>query len=79
METSTEKRKIYLSSAKILTDFFKGQGRYSVATGDGYYNLTIQQLNISDTANYSCIEYMKLPNGDENSSESIVHLKVEGI
>jgi len=79
MRTNVETRRMYSTSTKDLTDVVKIQGRHSVATGGGFYNLTIRELKIADTADYVCIEYMTSSDGFEDTSESTVRLNVEGM
>jgi len=75
--TGATSMKIYSTSSKQLADDLKKQGRHLVSDDGGFYNLTIQQLNLGDTADYVCIEYMP-SGGFEVPSESTVRLNVEG-
>ena len=64
-----EYRRIY--SITGLQRGFNFTGRYSVSKGDGYYNLTIKNLNISETGEYVCIE--NLGDGRKSSMQLSVN------
>jgi len=51
---------------------FHHTGRYSVSEGNGFYNLTIMNLNISETGEYICIDNRGL------GPRSSIHLFVNG-
>jgi len=78
MRNSSGTRRIYVTSSKDITTGFRRDGRHSVTAGGGFYNLTIQRLNIGDTADYVCTEYTMLAEGSEQPSKSSVHLNVAG-
>jgi len=78
MRNGAGTRRIYVTSTEDITTGFKKDGRHSVTVGGGFYNLTIQRLNIGDTADYVCTEYTMLAGGSEQPSESSVHLSVAG-
>jgi hypothetical protein len=51
---------------------FNATGRYSVSEGNGFYNLTIKNLNISESGEYICIE------NEGFGSRTSTHLFVNG-
>jgi len=65
-------RKIYADG--ILQAPFMETGRYSVSASDGFYNLTIRMLNISEAGKYVCHE--DLGNGPAHSTQLSVLGKI---
>ena len=53
-EDHDQYRRIYSTTG--LQRGFNFTGRYSVSGGNGYFNLTIKNLNITETGEYVCIE-----------------------
>lgn len=47
-------RRIYTCGS--LTRYFQEIGRFSISVGDGFYNLTISDLLVNDTGDYTCCE-----------------------
>jgi hypothetical protein len=65
-----EYRPIY--NGFILLSDFRNSGRYHISLGNGFYNLTISKLHVSETGEYICHE--KLANGPAH----FTHLSVLG-
>jgi len=65
-----ETRRIY--AVMGIIKMFTLTGRYSVSAGDGFYNLTITRVNMSEAGEYICHE--DLGNGPRSST----HLTVLG-
>ena len=52
-------------------------GRYSVSAGDGFYNLTIAKVNVSEAGEYICHE--ALGNGPRSSTQLTVLGKISKV
>jgi len=63
-----ETRRIY--AVMGIIKMFTLTGRYSVSAGDGFYNLTITRVNMSEAGEYICHE--NLGNGPRTSTKLIV-------
>ena len=67
-----ESRRIYVLSGMMKK--FALTGRYSVSAGDGFYNLTISKVNVSEAGEYICHE--ALGNGPRSSTQLTVLGKI---